>query len=509
MIQNEKTNDTHKEKIIPPAVMIAGASSGSGKTMITCALLQTLLDRGYSPVSFKCGPDYIDPMFHRTVLGIDSDNLDTYLAGKDGVKDIFLRASEKGDLAVIEGVMGIYDGIRPGSLKGSCYEVACITNTPIILAVGAKGVGATVISVIKGILADDSEHLIKGIILNRMSATFYEKISPVLDAELKKVRPDVAVLGHIPDAADAGFESRHLGLVLPGEIDDVRERIRRFTKLMQDTCDIDSLEKIMNMSAAEDISSKTRSRSCSGVADARLVKNLVKRRRLHEVFSETLRCTHDTDSRDQGSDDSPFISAFASKTIAIARDEAFCFYYPENLRYLETLGAKLIYFSPIHDEKIPDNADAFAFGGGYPELYLKELSANRSMLSSVRHAIENGKPSIAECGGFMYLHKGIEDRSGKRYDTVGVIDGVCRYTGHLVNFGYTSVKDVKAGVDENVRKALIGMRGHEFHYYESSAPGNDAILCKPSTGKTTEGMYIGPDRLWGWPHMYYRSGEYE
>ena len=186
-----------------------------------------------------------------------------------------------------------------------------------------------------------------------------------------------------------------------------------------------------------------------------------------------------------------------NKTLAVARDEAFCFYYPENLRFLEECGIKLIEFSPIRDKRIPDEADALLFGGGYPELYLEELSENTSMLGSIRIAIKNGVPSIAECGGFMYLHKGIEDRDKKMYDMVGVIDGVCSYTGHLVNFGYTVIAE---GPED-----LTGMRGHEFHYYESSAPGNDAILCKPSTGQRYEGMYITSTRLWGWPHFYYRS----
>ena len=172
--------------------MIAAAGSGSGKTVITCGLLQILTDRGMDPVSFKCGPDYIDPMFHRTVLGIDSRNLDTYLAGEDGVRKVFDDAVCRSGCtcAVMEGVMGIYDGLAPGSLEGSCYEIARITQTPVILVVDAAGIGQTVVSLIKGVLADDKHHLIKGIILNRMSDAFYEKLLPYLREELANIRDD-------------------------------------------------------------------------------------------------------------------------------------------------------------------------------------------------------------------------------------------------------------------------------------------------------------------------------
>ena len=170
------------------------------------------------------------------------------------------------------------------------------------------------------------------------------------------------------------------------------------------------------------------------------------------------------------------------KTFAVARDEAFCFYYPENLQYLEHLGAKIVYFSPIHDKKLPDGTDAILLGGGYPELYLEELARNGSMLDSVRDAIGGGTPSIAECGGFMYLHRMVEDAKGKQYELAGLIDGECRYTGHLVNFGYTQIKALKEDVAGDFREALTGMRGHEFHYYDSTANGSDAIYVNHQPG---------------------------
>ncbi|MCR5830888.1 MAG: cobyrinate a,c-diamide synthase [Lachnospiraceae bacterium] len=461
-----------------PRVMIAAAGSGSGKTVITCALLEILKNRGYSPISFKCGPDYIDPMFHRTVLGIDSHNLDMYLAGAEGVRDVFDRAvSGSGcDSSVIEGVMGIYDGMKPGSLDGSCYETAGITQTPIILIVDAAGVGQTVVSLIKGVLADDPMQLIKGVILNRMSDAFYEKIRPHLREELSEIRPDVAVLGHIPKSDEFALESRHLGLKLPAEVEDIREKIERIAKIVEKECDIDAVVKVM-LSAQTD-----EHVSCS---------------QPHDESTGSLQYRGVTISPETSS------RALDGLTVAVARDEAFCFYYPENLAYLGQLGAKITYFSPIRDAKIPDGTDAILIGGGYPELYLEELQSNRSMLESVGTAIEKGIPSIAECGGFMYLHRMIEDAEGRQYAMAGVIDGICRYTGHLVNFGYTQIKEVREDLACDFREALVGMRGHEFHYYESTADGNDATLCKPSSGRTYKGMHIGSDRLWGWPHLWY------
>ena len=272
-----------------PRIMIAAAGSGSGKTVITCALLSILKDRGMNPVSFKCGPDYIDPMFHRSVLGIDSHNLDTYLAGPDGVASVFEDAVSRCGygFAVIEGVMGIYDGMTPGSLNGSCYEIAGITKTPIVLVADASGVGQTVVSLIKGVLADDRDHLVKGIILNRMSDAFYEKLLPYLREELAKIRDDVEVLGHIPKSDEFVLESRHLGLKLPGEIDGIRERIARAAKIMETGCRTDDVIDIAS-GAAKAVPEKTRNDGLKhGGAEKCFRENLVEASALDEVSHES------------------------------------------------------------------------------------------------------------------------------------------------------------------------------------------------------------------------------
>ena len=455
-----------------PRVMIAGAASGSGKTVITSGLLCLLKDKGLSPVSFKCGPDYIDPMFHKKVLGIDSLNLDTFLAGEDGVRSlVYDKAAEGGHFAVIEGVMGIYDGISPGSVKGSCYEIAMLTDTPVILAINAIGAGRTVISLIKGILADDFGCLIRGIILNQMSNAYYEKLLPVIKAEISKDRPDVTFFGHIPKTDDIGIGSRHLGLKLPGEIADINEKISRYAKIMEQGCDFSRVVSLMNSAAR---------------MSERSVKNPVKagRRQNNSGHAQPL-------------------------TLAVARDEAFCFYYPQNLTFLKDLGMNIVYFSPLNDEAVPEGADALLLGGGYPELFLEKLSRNVSMLGSVRHAVRSGMPVIAECGGFMYLHDSITDKAGIEYDMAGVVKGTCRYAGHLVNFGYMMITGPNGSLGQRTfpgaAEHFTGMRGHEFHYYESSAAADDFQLCKPSTGKEYTGMILKDNCLFGWPHLYYPS----
>ncbi len=462
MNDENKTTTKNGQSICPtPRLMIAAPSSGSGKTVLTIGLLRALSRTGRKPVSFKCGPDYIDPMFHRTVLGIDSLNLDTFFSSKDQIR----RSVDgcDGDIAVIEGVMGIFDGISPDSVKGSCYEIAAITDTPVILAVNAAGAGRTVISLIKGILADDDRKLIKGIILNRISPEYCKRLLPCLEEEIAKTRDDVLVIGHIPKDDALGLNSRHLGLALPSEVDDIRKKIELTADLICEGCDMDAL-----MYIAENVPAKS---SFGDTNESASAKKSAKARPVH---------------------------------LAVARDEAFCFYYRENLRLLEKMGVVIDDFSPLRDEGIPVKACGILLGGGYPELHLEALSANEKMLASIKDAIGAGMPSLAECGGFMYFHDKIEGQDKKEYRTLGVIDGKCTYTGRLVNFGYTEVTGCE---NENGWSAssLAGLKGHEFHYYDSTCNGSDLKLRKPSSGKIYEAMIKEEGHLWGFPHFYYPS----
>ncbi|SEP99091.1 cobyrinic acid a,c-diamide synthase [Lachnospiraceae bacterium NE2001] len=444
-------------------IMIAAPGSQSGKTTVTCALLEVLKNRGLNPLSYKVGPDYIDPMFHKRVLGIDSRNLDTYFSGDTGIKESISEAGDRYN--VIEGVMGLYDGIDVSGTRGSSYEVAKLTRTPIILAVDASGVGRTIISVIKGILLDDTDNLIKGVILNKITASFFEKLRPVMEQELAQIRSDIKVLGFFPKTKGLGIESRHLGLKLPDEIEGIREKITLAADLLEKNVDIPDVISIMEDVESTDVS-----------------------------YTSSLAINPDENS---------------DLTLSVAYDDAFCFYYKENLELFEKSGVNLKFFSPLSDKQLPE-CDGILLGGGYPENYLSQLSVNKTMLASIREAIDKGVPSLAECGGFMYLHKSIIDMDGNAYEMVGSVDGQCYNEGHLVRFGYMRVESVNPDTEDSQKKdilsdSLVGMKGHEFHYYDSSTSGESFIVCKPNKDKVWNAFITQSNGIWGFPHLYYNS----
>ena len=230
-----------------PRVMIAAPKSGSGKTLITCGILEALRRRGTDVRAYKCGPDYIDPMFHRSVIGIPGGNLDTFFSTEDEIKQILADCGS--EAAVIEGVMGIYDGITGMEGKGSCYDVAKASSTPVILVIDVKGMGLTMLSVIKGILLDDSYALIQGIVLNRISKGYFKQIEPLVSRLLNSISEDrgvaVRLLGGIPASKDINLESRHLGLLMPGDIAGLKDQLAHAAELMEESLNMDALEAIM------------------------------------------------------------------------------------------------------------------------------------------------------------------------------------------------------------------------------------------------------------------------
>lgn len=439
--------------------MIAAPKSGSGKTMITCALLQLLKDSGKNVLSYKCGPDYIDPMFHKKVLGVPSKNLDTFFTDEKTTVQLFLDERADGDFAVLEGVMGLYDGLGGIYEQGSSYHLAKVTQTPIILVVDAKGMGKSVLALIAGFLQYDTHHLIKGVLLNRMSKGYYDIIKPLIEKELF-----VKVVGYFPEQKDIGLSSRHLGLVMPDELADIKEQLDELAERLKKTIDLDMLLDIAV--EAEEITKTTN--------------------------------TEQMQIQNQNN----------TVNIAVAMDEAFCFYYEDNLRLLEKCGAKLQYFSPLHDTKLPDNCDALLLGGGYPELYAKELSENLSMRNSIKTAFKTGLPTVAECGGFMYLHTYIhniceEDADAQNYvfGMTGALDSECHFKGKLVRFGYIELEEKH----NNFLPTDEKIRAHEFHYYDSTDNGADCIATKPATGRSYD-CVISHDNYWlGFPHLYYPS----
>lgn len=436
------------------AFMIAATGSGCGKTTITCALLKALKNINLKPASYKCGPDYIDPMFHRAVLGIESKNLDLYFSDTEEVRRIFYEETN-GDAAVVEGVMGLYDGVSPSTDIGSSYDLACRLDIPIVLVVDAQGMGRSLLALIRGFQAMDEERRIKAVILNRISPMYFETIGKQIEEELH-----LAVLGYFPKMENLHIESRYLGLKLPEEIETLEDDLQRAAEVIGKNIDV---ARLLSMTEADE-------------------KQVMARGRCEAEFSE---------------------ETAAGKTvrIGVAKDEAFCFFYEENLALLRRLGAQLVEFSPLRDTKLPDGLNGLLLCGGYPELHASALADNVEMRRSVKEAIEAGMPSLAECGGFMYLHDAIRV-DGEDYPMVGAVDGICEKKDRLVRFGYMSIKEK----EPRFMKASAGsIKGHEFHYYDSSNNGTDGLSVKPSSGKSWEAGHIAKDHWWGFAHLYYPS----
>ncbi len=447
-----------------PRIMIAAPKSGSGKTMITCALLELLREyletQGRKLSAFKCGPDYIDPMFHREIIGVPSRNLDCFFSEEDQIKELFAYGQTENGVSVIEGVMGLYDGLGGVSEEASSYHLAGILKAPIVLVVDAKGMGRSVLPLLAGFLAYDRGHLIKGVILNRVSRSFGQNLQAEIERELK-----LPVLGCFPEQNGLMLESRHLGLKLPGEVEALRKRVREAADILKQNVDWEQILALAD--AASEWPDYGMQRRQDGSGEGRV-------------------------------------------RIGVAQDEAFCFYYEDNLRILREMGAELVPFSPLRDAGLPDRLDGLLLGGGYPELWLPRLSENTSMQRSIREALERGMPSIAECGGFLYLHDKLEDQNGIGYPMCGVIPGTCRDTGRSVRFGYVTLtlnsenNDRESGENTFLTPGQH-IRAHEFHYYDSPNNGNACRAVKPLSGRAWECIHAGEVHWWGFPHLYFPS----
>ncbi len=437
-----------------PRVMFAAMRSGSGKTTVTCGVLAALKKQNIKVQAYKCGPDYIDPMFHRTVLGIDTGNLDTFFAGIDAIGHILVRDLRDAEMCVMEGVMGYYDGVGGTTTMASSYELSKVTETPVVLIVDAKGASVTLAAIIRGIMEYKKDSRIAGVILNRVSPMFYSRLKQVIETEC-----GIPVLGYLPEDASFAVPSRHLGLLQPDEMQKQRDWVETVVEAVTKTIDINGIFEI----AAQ---------------------------------AETLQIQKPADVRQ----DCKFPSGYR---IGVARDAAFSFYYRENLRMLEDMGAEIVYFSPLADAHVP-KVDALIFGGGYPELYAKQLYENRSMRASVWQALESRMPCHAECGGFLYLGKSLADAEGNVYEMVGFLDGAGFRTERLQRFGYVELAPQDAGVFA-VNTVL---RGHEFHYWDSTDCGDACLAWKPlSKQKTYPCMVKKKGTFAGFPHLYYAGAE--
>ncbi|MBE5998111.1 MAG: cobyrinate a,c-diamide synthase, partial [Sarcina sp.] len=532
-----------------PRLMIAAPASGSGKTLITCGLLRLLQEKGLQPAAFKCGPDYIDPMFHRTVLGVPSRNLDIwFLPGKAlsrssySVQWVLSHAVRRcgAEIALMEGVMGYYDGTGSSGTQASSRELALQTQTPAILVVDAKGMSRSIVPLLQGFVScEKEERRIRGVILNRISAGMFPLMKKWIEEDT-----DLQVIGFVPQDRTIVWESRHLGLVRPEETAGIRDQIGYLASIMEKTIDVEALLALAQAAPPFKTSDIETAVTETEPAEAKNGK---------KETAQTETAQTETAKAFFSPEPVPNVVSFqACKTrpgkstgprIAVAMDEAFGFYYEDNFELLRECGADLVFFSPLHDKVFPP-ADGLILGGGYPELYAQTLAENASMKAQIRAGAAEGMPILAECGGFMYLQEYLEipePAEGKkpfpgeaagRFPMCGILPGVCRMTDHLVRFGYVELEnreenpqspEQSAGPGMRATNTAIGaacsgiaagtgylkkghrIRGHEFHYFDSTENGDACTAYKPGRTRSWGCMVVQGNIMAGFPHLYYRS----
>ena len=442
-----------KGKNACPRILFAGTASGAGKTTITCAFMRAMQKEKVKISAFKCGPDYIDPMFHREVLGVESGNLDCFFQEKEQMQESLRRHTKDVDLAVIEGVMGYYDGIGFGT-EASTAQVAALTDTPVILVVDCKGRALSALAEVYGFVHYRPEgRQIRGVLCNRLPQYLW----PAAEQQIRNM--GLVPVGYLPEHKEFTLKSRHLGLVTPGEIDGFQEQLDRLADLFVQTVMARTILDIAK--EAKDFSAET-DNNIKTIEEAEL--------RVPE--KEKIR-------------------------IALAQDEAFCFYYRENTEILQKLGCEIVPFSPLRDEKLPD-CDGLILPGGYPELYAENLEKNKLVQKEICDRIENGLPTIAECGGYLYLHERLTNAEGESFRECGLIPAACVYKGFQRQFGYI---ELTAQKDQLLAKAGDTLKAHEFHYFVSEQTGDAFLAEKPDRSRNWMAA-IATDTLYaGFPHI--------
>lgn len=400
------------------SIIISSNCSGGGKTTFTLGLMKVLKSRNFHVQGYKVGPDYIDTAFHKAVTGIASRNLDTFLMGEEGVKKSFQKGS--GNIGIIEGVMGLYDGIG-ASEKGSTYHVSkLLGNMPIVLVLSPKGQSASICAEISGFKNYKDANIV-GVVLNSVSEKYYNLLKYAIEKNC-----NIKVFGYIPKTPEIALSSRHLGLVQSMEILNLEEKLDICANLMEKCVDIDG---IINATQEYKISTD---------GD------------LNDSFKE--------DNKQKSFESLKGKSKNRNFKIGVALDKAFSFYYKDNLEALENLG-EVVYFSPINDKELPQNLDFLYIGGGYPEVFKKELENNYSMRKSIKEALDGGLRCYAECGGLMYLTESIDGS-----EMVGFFNGDSTMTNKLQNFGYCKVKiDNKCFNNMSLEDNEVEVNAHEFH----------------------------------------------
>jgi len=457
--------------------MITGTGSGCGKTTVTVALLASLAHLGMKTASFKCGPDYIDPTFHGKALGADSRNLDVFLMGEEGVKYALARNEGNREIALLESAMGLYDGQgETGYSSGN--HISLLTDTPVILVVGAKGMSLSICAIIKGFMEFDKNNIC-AVVLNEIKPGMYGFYKKMIEERLK-----IDVIGYLPNLPDARIESRRLGLVAAGEIPDMHKKIGLLKESALQYIDMHRLLKIAGQAAPLEITGQT--------APLDNAERATPLGFVGDFFSNTA----------AGSSPCSFVN-FEPVKIYASRDEAFFFFYEDNHDMLRAMGAEIAFFSPLRDESVPDDADGLIIWGGYPELHGAELAANEKLRYSLNAAINKGLPVYAESGGFVCLQESLTDSDGVTHRLFGAIRGNVKVTEKLQGFGYF---ELEALADNMMCRAGEKINAHFFRYaagdnegccFVAKKRGVKAFDCIVSEG----GIFAGFQHLhfWGNP----------
>ena len=425
-----------------PRLLLAGTGSGCGKTTVTTALLRALQRRGVPLAAFKCGPDYIDPMFHTEALGVPSRNLDLFFVDENEVRGQLARHIPANGVGIIEGVMGFYDGVSGNTDTASAAHLARATNTPAVLIVLPRGQSLSLAAEICG-FRDFAPNTLAGVILNGVSAVMYSFYRAIAE------QAGLRVYGFLPPVPQAEIPDRHLGLVTAAEIGDLSDKLDRLADAAEQGLDLDGLLAL--------------ARTAPPLADQ----------------------------------SAPLIPAVDKPVrIAVAQDKAFCFYYADNFDILRAFGAELVPFSPLADEKLPEGIDGLYLGGGYPELHAAQLAENHTMRARIRAAVLGGLPTIAECGGFLYLHRTLDDAA-----MAGVLDADAHLTKKLQPFGYVTLT---ARRDNLLCRAGERIRAHAFQFAVASGAGGDFDGEKPN-GRAWACVHATETLYAGFPHLYFRA----
>lgn len=433
-------------------LVIAGTGSGVGKTTITIGLMAALKQKGYVVQGFKCGPDYIDPSYHTAVTGRPSRNIDSWMLSHELVKEIVQKNSKTADISIIEGVMGFYDGKDPRNNSGTTAEISVITKSPVVLIVNCASIARSAAAIVKGFQLLDPKANIAAVIVNRVgSEGHYKIVKTAIELEC-----DIPVVGYLMRDAELTIPERHLGLVPSIERGELDFFFKKLTQTILETVDV---ERLYELAIAPELE----------ISSSQFMKR----------------------------------QSEPSVRIAVAKDAAFNFYYQENLELLEAYGAELVPFSPLRGEVLPKNVHGLYLGGGFPEEFAAELSIEVEVKESIKAAIINGLPTLAECGGFMFLTEAIETTDAQQFEMVGIIPGKVKMQTKLAALGYREITGTKGNF---LLPEQLQAKGHEFHYstFEAATEIQPAYQTKGMRGTKPEG-YLNGNLIAGYTHFHFGS----